>query len=260
MFVNIYLFRKLLSNLSLLVCQIVEYIFDFCFSEFAEPWLLDITVSYFDLASFKVTGGNRLKYSDCCFNCLSIVPVSVILFELLFEMTHSFLFFGACRYSPEPNRLSRWIDSEALWAKLFIATYKSNIDAEWSDSSILRIFLKIASKSLSNDVNRCFIWELELVLSSLLSKPGDNVSCVVHVADNNGSAMITDAEDIADRVWHNQLVWNFLLATDHYGIFTSDGDWCHTCLWNSLECILHLVDSSVRWEHLHHFVHTHGWL
>ena len=226
-------------------------------SQLSESGVLHSAISDLNLVCLEVAGSNCLEDGESYLDGLSVVPLAIILFELLFKMAHCFLLLRACRNSSKPDRLARWIDSENLRTKFFIASYKSHVNAEGSDSGVLRILLEVLSQSLSDDVDGSFIKELELVLSCLLSQPRHDKSGIVHVSYDDCAACIADTENVGDRVCNNQFIWNLLLAAHNDGILAPDCDGSHTCLLNGFEGILHLVNAAVWREDLHGFFHTH---
>ena len=155
----------------------------------------------------------------------------------------------------ESYALPRWIDSKALRSKLFIASYQSNIHTKWSHSGILRLFLQVVSCSLGKHMNRNLVLIFELVFSCLRSHVCNEVSCIIHVSNENDSTVITDPKNISDRVWNNEFVRNFFLTAYYNAIFTSNCYWCLSKLVNSLKCVFHLVNSAVCRKYFHHFFH-----
>ena len=107
-----------------------------------------------------------MKNSDGSLNRLLAIPVALIFLELLFELTHSFLFFGAGSNGLEADVLTRRINSKALWSELLVAADNGGMHTEWSHTRILRILLQILSHSGGEHLNRDLILELHLVLSA----------------------------------------------------------------------------------------------
>jgi len=238
----------------LFVSQVIKNIFNFRLVKFSKPWLVDCAVSNFNFVWLEIAGGDSLKNCKGSLDWLSAIPISVILFILFFKLTHCLLFFGSTWYSFVARWVSCWINFETLWSKLFVAADEGDMYTEWSHTSILWVFLLILPKSLSKHMNWCLIQEFVFMVGCLLSKPGNNIFSIVHISNNNGSAVITDTENVGDGFWNNKFIRNFLLAAYNYGILSSKSDWCLSSLLDSLESILDLVDSSVRGEYLHHFV------
>ena len=196
-----------------------------------------------------------MKNSDSYFNCLSIIPLSFIFFELLFQLAHGFLLLSSCWNSFESNALPWWIDSEALRSKLFIASYQSYINTKWSHPGILWLFLQIISSSLGKHMNWNLILVFEFIFSCLRSHVCDEISCIIHVSYKNDSTVITDPKNVSDWIRDNKFVRHFLLAAYYYAIFSSYCNWCLPKLMNSFECIFHLVNSAICRKYFHHFFH-----
>ena len=203
------------------------------------------------LVGLEVTRGDRLKDSDGNLNGLSGIPVTSVFLKLFLELTHGLLLFSSSWNSGEPNDLSWRVDSVACWTFLLIAANKGDIDTEWSDSSVLRIFVEVLANSLSNHVDRRAVRELHFEFSGLLSQQSYDVSSVIHVANDDSSTVITNWEDIGYWIWHNKFVWNFLGAANDNAIFSLNSDRSLTKLLDSFEGVFHLEDSTLWVENLH---------
>ena len=107
-----------------------------------------------------------MKNSNGSLNRLLAVPVALIFLELLLELTHCFLFFGAGSDCLEANVLTRWINPKALWTELFVTANNGGMHTERSHTCILRILLQILSHSGGEYLDRDLILELHLVLSA----------------------------------------------------------------------------------------------
>ena len=127
---------------------------------------------------------------------MSAVPVSLVFLILLFELGHRLLFFCARSDGFEAYRLSGWIDPVALRAELLVTADQGDVDTEWSHGSVLRILLEILAKSLSEHWERRLVLELHFEVSSLLSQPSDDISCIIHVSDNDSTDAFANRKDV----------------------------------------------------------------
>merc|ERR1711908_144971 len=114
------------------------------------------------------------------------------------------------------------------------------------------------SNPLSDNMDRRGVGKFDLVLRSLHSHNANNGSSIIHVAYDDGAAIITDVEDISDGVWHNQFIRDLLLTANYNAILTPDCYGSLTELLDGLKCIFHLVNSSVWGEYLHQLFEAHS--
>ena len=166
--------------------------------KFLEFWIFVSTVADLNLVGLEIARGDCLQNCDGCLKCLLAIPIAIILLELLFELTHCFLFFAASRDGLEANTLTRWINSEALWSELLVAAHNCSHCAKWSDTGILCIFLEVLTHSCCEDLDRYFVLVLEFVFSGHTSEILDDKSGIVHVTHNNHANIFGDGEYVSD--------------------------------------------------------------
>ena len=155
--------------MSIFISKNIENIIDFLGWKLSKSWLFNVCKADFALVWFEITWGDSLQNLDSNFYCLLTVPISTSFFELFLKLTHCFLFFATSWYGFEANRLTRWINSEALGTKLFITTNNCYVHAERSHRCVLGILLQILPKSLSDHLYWSFVSKFHFVVSNLLS-------------------------------------------------------------------------------------------
>ena len=90
-----------------------------------------------------------------------------------------------------------------------------------------------------------------LKLSRSGSNLRDNYTCVVHVSDDNSTDAVSDTEDVAYAVRHDELVWNLLLGAHDDGVSAANSDRRLSKRVDCLKGVLDLVNATVWRKNFH---------
>ncbi len=119
-----------------------------------------------------------------------IVPLSLVFLPVLFEGSGCFLLFTSSSHSSISLSLTCRVDLVNLRSVFLVTADEGYHNTKRSNSRVLRESLHLVTETSSKNLYRRFVLELHFELSSLVAKPLSNKSRVIHVSNNDSTAMV----------------------------------------------------------------------
>ena len=185
------------------VRHFVQHCINLLFRKLSEERFFSSRDSNLNLIRSKVGRNHSRKSLDGCLKSLLGIPLSIVFLECALQLGRCFLFLRASGQGFVSHCVAWGIDFENLGTEFFVTTNERDHTAERANTCILREFLKPSAHTLSEHSDRDLVSELVLELSSSGSDLSNNYARVVHVANNDCTDAICDAENIAHTVWYD---------------------------------------------------------
>jgi hypothetical protein len=119
--------------------------------KFAETRVSYRGESNFDIAGLEVGAAHSLEHLNSALDCLLRVPVTIVLFELLFKLGHSFLVLGTRGNSLVTNALPARVYAVHSGTLFEVAADEGDDHAEGTHARVLTELLQVGGEVARED-------------------------------------------------------------------------------------------------------------